>query len=119
MAAVGYDLYCKMLGEAVKKEKGGMVEEHFDTTIDLDIDAYLPETYVVSEEQRLDLYKRIALIDSEEGRDEMLDELIDRFRRTIPFCAKPFVYCHAPYGGSQGICHRHCTKTGGDRFYPL
>ena len=79
MAAVGYDLYCKMLGEAVKKEKGGMVEEHFDTTIDLDIDAYLPETYVVSEEQRLDLYKRIALIDSEEGRDEMLDELIDRF----------------------------------------
>ena len=38
-----------------KKEKGGMVEEHFDTTIDLDIDAYLPETYVVSEEQRLDL----------------------------------------------------------------
>ena len=79
MAAVGYDLYCKMLGEAVKKEKGGMVEEHFDTTIDLDIDAYLPETYVASEEQRLDLYKRIALIDSEEGRDEMLDELIDRF----------------------------------------
>ena len=44
-----------------------------------DIDAYLPETYVASEEQRLDLYKRIALIDSEEGRDEMLDELIDRF----------------------------------------
>ena len=79
MAAVGYDLYCKMLGEAVKKEKGGVVEEYFDTTIDLDMDAYLPETYVASEEQRLDLYKRIALIDSQEGRDEMLDELIDRF----------------------------------------
>ena len=79
MAAVGYDLYCKMLGEAVKKEKGGVVEEYFDTTIDLDMDAYLPETYVTSEEQRLDLYKRIALIDSQEGRDEMLDELIDRF----------------------------------------
>ena len=79
MAAVGYDLYCKMLGEAVKKEKGGIVEEYFDTTIDLDMDAYLPETYVTSEEQRLDLYKRIALIDSQEGRDEMLDELIDRF----------------------------------------
>ena len=79
MAAVGYDLYCKMLGEAVKKEKGGVVEEYFETTIDLDMDAYLPETYVTSEEQRLDLYKRIALIDSQEGRDEMLDELIDRF----------------------------------------
>ncbi len=79
MAAVGYDLYCKMLGEAVKQEKGGFVEEYFDTAIDLDLDAFIPENYVSSEEQRLDLYKRIALIDSAEARDEMLEELIDRF----------------------------------------
>ena len=79
MEAVGYDLYCKMLNEAVKREKGGFVEEIFDTVIDLDIDAYLPESYVAGELQRLDLYKRIAEIDSEESRDEMLDELIDRF----------------------------------------
>ena len=79
MEAVGYDLYCKMLNEAVKREKGMAVEEVFETTIDLEIDAYLPENYVPSESQRLDIYKRIASIDSEDARDEMLDELIDRF----------------------------------------
>ena len=79
MAAVGYDLYCKMLNEAVKREKGEVLEEHFDTTVDLEMDAYLPENYVSSEMQRLDLYKRIAEIHSQEERDEMLDELIDRF----------------------------------------
>ena len=79
MAAVGYDLYCKMLNEAIKREKGQIQEEYFDTTIDLEMDAYLPENYVNSEMQRLDIYKRIAEISSEEARDEMLDELIDRF----------------------------------------
>ena len=79
MEAVGYDLYCKMLNEAVKREKGMVVEESFETTVDLEIDAYLPESYVSSEAQRLDLYKRIAAIDSQEARDDMLDELIDRF----------------------------------------
>ncbi len=79
MAAVGYDLYCKMLNEAVLREKGEVVEENFETTIDLEIDAYLPENYVPSETQRLDIYKRIALIENEEQRDDILDELIDRF----------------------------------------
>ncbi len=79
MAAVGYDLYCKMLNEAVKREKGIIQEEHFDTTVDMELDAYLPDTYVASEMQRLDIYKRIAQINSVEARDEMLDELIDRF----------------------------------------
>ncbi len=119
MAAVGYDLYCKMLGEAVKKEKGGMVEEHFDTTIDLDIDAYLPETYVVSEEQRLDLYKRIALIDSEEGRDEMLDELIDRFGEPSRSVQNLLFIAMLRMEAHKAFVTRHCTKTGEDRFYPL
>lgn len=79
MAAVGYDLYCKLLNEAIKREKGLVQEEYFDTTIDLEMDAYLPENYVSSEMQRLDIYKRIAEIQSEDARDEMLDELIDRF----------------------------------------
>ncbi len=79
MAAVGYDLYCKMLNEAVKKEKGLIVEESFETTVDIDIDAYIPPSYITSEVQRLDIYKRIAEIASEEDKDEMLDELIDRF----------------------------------------
>lgn len=79
MAAVGYDLYCKMLNEAIQREKGEIQEEVFDTTIDLEMDAYLPENYVASEWQRLDIYKRIAEIHSQEERDAMLDELIDRF----------------------------------------
>lgn len=79
MAAVGYDLYCKMLNEAVKKEKGLEPEEEFSTLVDLDLDAYLPASYIVGETQRLDIYKRIAEITREEEKDDMLDELIDRF----------------------------------------
>ncbi|MBR5648466.1 transcription-repair coupling factor [Pseudobutyrivibrio sp.] len=79
MTAVGYDLYCKMLNEAVKIEKGEVTEDQFNTTVDVNIEAYLPDTYVSNEEQRIDIYKRIAAIDSEEARDEMLDELVDRF----------------------------------------
>ena len=79
MTAVGYDLYCKMLNEAVKLEKGDVKEAKFNTTVDINIEAYLPDTYVSNEEQRIDIYKRIAAIDSEEASEEMLDELVDRF----------------------------------------
>ena len=79
MEAVGYDLYCKMLIEAVKEAKGIETEEHFDTTIDIDIDAFIPTGYIANEYQKLDIYKRIAAIETEEEKDEMMDELIDRF----------------------------------------
>ncbi|MBQ8663105.1 MAG: transcription-repair coupling factor, partial [Eubacterium sp.] len=79
MEAVGYDLYCKMLNTAVKSLKGETVVPTFDTTLELDVDAYIPTTYIQNESQKLDVYKRIACIESEEERSEMLDELIDRF----------------------------------------
>lgn len=79
MEAVGYDLYCKMLNEAVKEAKGIAVEERFDTSIDIDIDAYIPMGYIPNEFQKLDIYKRIAGIETEEESEEMLEELIDRF----------------------------------------
>lgn len=80
MEAVGYDLYCKMLNEAVKEEKGEREpEEAYDTAIDLDIDAFIPERYIKNEAQKLDIYKRIAGIESEEEYDDMLEELMDRF----------------------------------------
>ncbi len=79
MEAVGYDLYCKMLNMAVKKLKGEEVQESFDTTLEIDVDAYIPPVYIQNEGQKLDIYKRIACIESEDERDEMLDELIDRF----------------------------------------
>lgn len=79
MEAVGYDLYCKMLNEAVKEAKGMDVSEQFETSIDIVINAYIPTTYVANEVQKLDLYKRIAGIETEEEAEEMLEELIDRF----------------------------------------
>ena len=79
MEAVGYDLYCKMLNEAVKQLKGEMEEEDFTTTIDLNVDAFIPDSYIPNEYQKLDIYKRIAAIESDEERKDMEEELIDRF----------------------------------------
>lgn len=79
MEAVGYDLYCKMLGEAVKELKGGETEEIYTTTMDLNVDAYIPQSYIKNEYQKLDIYKRIAAIETEEEMDDMMEELIDRF----------------------------------------
>lgn len=79
MEAVGYDLYCKMLGEAVKEVKGEKPVEDFETSVELDMDAYIPSSYIGSEAQKLDIYKRVAGIENEEESQDMLEELIDRF----------------------------------------
>lgn len=79
MEAVGYDLYCKMLNEAVKVEKGIVQEERFDTTVDIEVDAYIPTDYIANEFQKLDIYKRIAGVETQDEAEEMLEELIDRF----------------------------------------
>lgn len=79
MDAVGYDLYCKMLGEAVKEAKGQRPMEDFETAIDLNMSAFIPDTYITNEYQKLDVYKRIAGIQSQQDYDDMLEELIDRF----------------------------------------
>ncbi len=80
MEAVGYDLYCKLLNDAVLALKGEQPEEEeFETSIDLAVDAYIPATYIKSEFQKLDMYKRIAGIETAEELQDMQDELIDRF----------------------------------------
>lgn len=79
MEAVGYDLYCKMLNQAVKELKGDETEERFDTTVDIQMNAFIPAAYIPNEYQKLDIYKRIAGIESETESEEMLEELIDRF----------------------------------------
>ena len=76
MAAVGYDLYCKMLNEAVSQLKGEKEEADYATTIDLDIDAFIPESYIKNEYQKLDIYKRIAGIETQQDYDDMLLSLI-------------------------------------------
>lgn len=83
MEAVGYDLYCKMLNEAVKKKKGIATQEEYSVSVDMNIDAYIPETYIVNELQKIDVYKRIAGIEDEQEREDMVEELTDRFG-TVP-----------------------------------
>ena len=80
MEAVGYDLYCKMLNEAVLALKGERPEEEqFETVVDCDIDAFIPDGYIKNEYLKLDVYKRISAIETDEEYMDMQDELIDRF----------------------------------------
>lgn len=80
MEAVGYDMYLKMLGQAVSEEKGEIpaVPEK-ECLIDLPIDAHIPADYIENVPQKLAMYRRIADIKNQEDADDVLDELIDRF----------------------------------------
>jgi len=90
MAAVGYDLYCKMLNEAVRKEKGIKGELQFQTTVEADMDAYIPDSYIANESVKLDTYKRIAGIETAEEAEDMVEELTDRFGK-VPVCVQNLV----------------------------
>ncbi len=79
MIDVGYDMYMKLLNEAVLEAKGIDVPVRADCSADLAVAANIPERYVSSQEQRMDLYRRIALIRTEAEADDLMDELIDRF----------------------------------------
>ena len=65
MEAVGYDLYCKLLNEAVLALRGEKEAEDFETVVDCDIDAYIPPSYIRNEYQKLDVYKRISGIENQ------------------------------------------------------
>ena len=79
MEAVGYDLYCKMLNEAVRSLKGYKTQTDFNTLIDMDVDAFIPPEYILNEYQKLDIYKRIASLENQDECEEMQGELKDRF----------------------------------------
>ncbi len=79
LMSVGYDLYLKLLEEAVLEEKGEAPAKRRECTADLSVAASIPDRYVPSPEQRMDLYRRIARIRTSEDADDMTDELIDRF----------------------------------------
>ncbi|MBP5158703.1 MAG: DEAD/DEAH box helicase, partial [Lachnospiraceae bacterium] len=92
MEAVGYDMYCKLLNEAVRKLKGlEETGEEFDTGIDLEIDAYIPSSYIKNEGQRLAMYKRIADIENSRELEDLEDELTDRFG-DLPVCVENLLY---------------------------
>ena len=79
MIDVGYDMYLRLLDEAVREERGEKPQIKAECSADLAVSANIPESYVPSASQRMDLYRRIALITCEEEADDMVDELIDRF----------------------------------------
>lgn len=77
--AVGYELYIKLLNEAVLEEKGEKVPEKTECTVTLRCDAFISEKYVPYSAQRMGLYKRIAMLETREDKDDIIDELIDRY----------------------------------------
>ena len=88
MQAVGYDLYCKLLDTAVKRAKGLPVSEEKKVVVNLAVDAFIPESYILNEAQKLDIYKRIASISSSAECDDVRDEMRDRFGEKIPAAAE-------------------------------
>ena len=79
MESVGYELYIKLLNQAVLEERGEAPKEEPECTVNLSVSAFLPESYVRYPAQRMALYKRIALIRRREDMEDMADELIDRY----------------------------------------
>lgn len=79
MEAVGYDMYLRLLTEAIAEEKGEPIQKAADCTVDIRIDAHIPEKYIESLSQRIDVYKKIATIENSDDKMEMIDELIDRY----------------------------------------
>lgn len=79
MDNVGYDMYCKILRESIDEAKGITTESAGDVTVDISVNAYIPESYIPSANQRIDMYKKIAAIETEEDEFEIKDELIDRY----------------------------------------
>ena len=81
MESVGYDMYLKLLGDAVAEEKGELKEgeEQAECLIDLPIEAHIPDDYIESTPQRLSMYKRIAAIRTGADANDVRDELCDRF----------------------------------------
>ena len=79
MAVIGYDLYVKMLNDAIKKVKGEPIVEEIDVEIDLSVNAYIPDTYIPDELTKIEMYKKIASIENKEDMLEVEEELEDRF----------------------------------------
>lgn len=79
MEAVGYDLYMKLLNEAVLEEKGEVKPPKPECAVDIQCDAYLPKNYIPSAPQRMDMYKKIARIETEDDYNDVLDEICDRY----------------------------------------
>ncbi len=79
MEAVGYDMYLKLLSEAIAEEKGEQPEKVPECLVDIQIDAHIPEKYISSLNQRIDMYRKIMLVNEDSDKTDLIDELIDRY----------------------------------------
>ena len=116
--AVGYDLYIKLLNEAVLEEKGQQVEEEQECKITLDHDAYLPDTYVRFPAQRMALYKRIAMIRNRDDYYDIVDEMVDRYGE-LPKSAKNLVMIALIRGNAMACGIESVEQEGGSvKIFP-
>lgn len=79
MEAVGYDMYLRLLSEAIAEEKGEMPEKVPECVVDIQIDAHIPEKYIESLNQRIDIYRKIMIVNEDADKSDLIDELIDRY----------------------------------------
>ncbi len=79
MEAVGYDMYMQMLNEAIAEAKGETIKKAAACTVDIQIEAYIPEEYIESSSSRIDMYRKIATVRDEADESELIDEIIDRY----------------------------------------
>jgi transcription-repair coupling factor (superfamily II helicase) len=80
MDAIGYDMYCRLLGQVIKEQKGEKAEDSgIEVVMDLKFNAYIDNSYIKDEEQKIEMYKKIAAIEKEEDINDLEDEFIDRF----------------------------------------
>ena len=79
MGEVGYDMYCKLLDEVVKEMRGIQVEQEYEIQIDLNISSFIPDKYIESGSQKIEIYQDIALCKTEKDIENIIDEITDRF----------------------------------------
>jgi transcription-repair coupling factor (superfamily II helicase) len=118
MMSVGFDMYLKLLEEAVLEQKGEKKKARAECSADLSVEAGIPDSYVESPEQRMDLYRRIALIQTEEDADDMTDELIDRFGDP-PRSVNNLIYVALMRGEAARAGITEISQKGGRLMYKL
>lgn len=119
METVGYDMYMKLLNEAILEEKGEKPEERAECAVDLNINAFIPEKYIRTSAQRIDAYKKIASIENEEDMRDITDELLDRYgdipNQTLNLLKVSLI---RTYGSCSGISKIE-KKSGNVLIYPM
>ena len=118
MNLVGYDMYCSLLAEAVARLRGDAPPAKKEVQIELDIDVHLPDSYIESEEQRLDTYKRVSQIYSEEDYYSMQAELIDRFG-DMPKSVENLLDCMYIKSMCETLCIESVVRDKGDIMFTI